>query len=158
MKNRIKTLREQHGMKQRELAKELGVSQNTLSTWETGRYEPDAEMLKKIAYALNVSVDYLIGGDPPWSDLHGDQIDFLRMNRLMKTVQQLTAPQFDLVLSFCQDVLIGGDGGAALPGTVSDEEQQLLQAYHALPLEIRRAVDGLMEPYKPATESEKKMA
>ena len=41
---------------------------------------------------------------------------------------------------------------------INEEDGAILRAYHALPLEIRRAVDGLMEPYKPATESEKKMA
>lgn len=35
---------------------------------------------------------------------------------------------------------------------VSNEDAQLLAAYHALPLEIRRAVDGLMAPYREKTE------
>lgn len=35
---------------------------------------------------------------------------------------------------------------------VTNEDAQLLQTYHALPLEIRRAVDGLMEPYRQAAE------
>lgn len=35
---------------------------------------------------------------------------------------------------------------------VTDADAQLLQTYHALPLEIRRAVDGLMEPYRQAAE------
>ena len=33
---------------------------------------------------------------------------------------------------------------------VANEDAQLLQTYHALPLEIRRAVDGLMAPYRQA--------
>jgi len=36
---------------------------------------------------------------------------------------------------------------------VSNEDAQLLETYHALPLEIRRAVDGLMAPYR-TTEKE----
>lgn len=35
---------------------------------------------------------------------------------------------------------------------VTNEDAQLLQTYHALPLEIRRAVDGLMTPYRQAAE------
>jgi len=35
---------------------------------------------------------------------------------------------------------------------VTDADAQLLQTYHALPLEIRRAVDGLMAPYRQAAE------
>ena len=34
----------------------------------------------------------------------------------------------------------------------TDADAQLLQTYHALPLEIRRAVDGLMAPYRQAAE------
>lgn len=35
---------------------------------------------------------------------------------------------------------------------VAAEDAQLLEAYHSLPLEIRRAVDGLMAPYRQAAE------
>ena len=39
--------------------------------------------------------------------------------------------------------------------SVSDEDAELLAVYHALPLEIRRAVDGLMEPYRAEAEEKK---
>ncbi len=38
---------------------------------------------------------------------------------------------------------------------VTAEDAQLLQIYHALPLEIRRAVDGLMEPYRAEAKKKK---
>ena len=38
---------------------------------------------------------------------------------------------------------------------VSDEDAKHLAVYHALPLEIRRAVDGLMAPYAEAAEKKK---
>lgn len=155
MKNRIKMLREQKGMKQRELAEELGVSQNTLSTWETERYEPDAEMLRKIAAALNTSVDYLIGGDPPWSEFRGDQIDFLRINRLMNTVQQLTASQFDQVLKFSQDVLLGGDVVASLPDSLANEDLGLLEAFHAAPKSMQEGIRTMLFPYMVVAEKKK---
>lgn len=31
---------------------------------------------------------------------------------------------------------------------ISPEDAAVLEAYHALPLEIRKAVDGLLEPYR----------
>jgi len=44
-------------------------------------------------------------------------------------------------------------GRSAVPySVVTDADAQLLQTYHALPLEIRRAVDGLMAPYRQAAE------
>lgn len=50
-------------MKQVELAKALSVSQAALSGYETGKYEPDFETLKKIADYFSVSVDYVLGRD-----------------------------------------------------------------------------------------------
>ena len=42
-------------LSQAEFAEEVGVSQNTVSYWETGRTTPNVAMIKKIAAALNVS-------------------------------------------------------------------------------------------------------
>lgn len=59
---RLKELRLQKGLRQIDFAKEMGILQSTLSSWETGRYEPDSEMLVKIANYFGVTVDYLLGG------------------------------------------------------------------------------------------------
>ena len=61
--NRIKELRTKRGIKQSDLCKQLGVTQGSLSGWETGRYEPDLSAIKKMAEMFDVSVDYLIGRD-----------------------------------------------------------------------------------------------
>ena len=50
-------------MKQYELADFLDVPQSTLSTWETGRYEPDFDTMRRLADVFSVSVDYLMGRD-----------------------------------------------------------------------------------------------
>ncbi len=42
-------------------AKELGVSQPTLSNWESGRKEPSIESLIRMAQFYNVSADFLLG-------------------------------------------------------------------------------------------------
>ena len=47
-----------------------------------------------------------------------------------------------------------GRSSARLPA-VSEEEDDLIRTYNALPLEIRRAVDGLMAPYRSAAEEKK---
>ena len=49
------------GLKQSELAERIGVRQNTLSTWETGRYEPDLESLVKMAELFGRSIDEIVG-------------------------------------------------------------------------------------------------
>ncbi len=58
--NRIKELRKQHGLKQTDLCKQLGVTQGALSGWENENYEPDIKALKKMAEIFNVSVDYIL--------------------------------------------------------------------------------------------------
>lgn len=58
---RIKYLRNEKGIGQNLLAKELQLSNASISYWETGKQEPGAEALFKLALYFNVSVDYLLG-------------------------------------------------------------------------------------------------
>lgn len=106
MKNRIRELREERSLKQIDLAQVLGIRQNTLSTWETGRYEPDNEMLQKIADYFQVSVDYVLGKSPV-RNFPTTQIDTLRMIRLVRTVEQMAPEQFDETLSQAESILSG---------------------------------------------------
>ena len=62
--NRIKELRLSKAIKQVDFAKMLGVSQATVSGWESEKYQPDRDTLIKIASYFDVSVDYLIGNSP----------------------------------------------------------------------------------------------
>lgn len=58
---RIQELRKRFNVQQKELAGELGISPNTLSQYETGKREPNIEILQKISDYFNVTTDYLIG-------------------------------------------------------------------------------------------------
>ena len=58
---RIRNLREDNNLKQRELADYLNVSQNTYSQYETGVIALSAENAVKLAAFYKVSVDYLFG-------------------------------------------------------------------------------------------------
>ncbi|MBO6203232.1 MAG: helix-turn-helix transcriptional regulator [Selenomonas sp.] len=57
----IKKARNDKHLSQRALADIIGVSQQTVGSWEVGRTSPDNEMLQKLASFFNVSVDYLLG-------------------------------------------------------------------------------------------------
>lgn len=61
--NRIKELRENAHLLQDDLAENLNVKRNTVSSWERGRTEPDFESLRKMAEIFGVSVDYILGGE-----------------------------------------------------------------------------------------------
>lgn len=56
----VRALREDHDIKQREMAAFLGVSQNTYSQYETGVIAFTDQVLIKLADFYNVSVDYLM--------------------------------------------------------------------------------------------------
>ena len=58
---RIKTLRIEKNLLQKDLAKKLNLSQQTISLYESNRRQPDYLTLQNIATFFNVSVDYLLG-------------------------------------------------------------------------------------------------
>lgn len=60
---RIRDLRKQKRMSQTELAKSAGVSQTTVTAWETGKAEPSSSAVAKLADIFNVTTDYLLGRD-----------------------------------------------------------------------------------------------
>ena len=58
--DKLKELRIDKKKTQRQLAKELNVSQNAVCNWENGNRQPTFEMLEKIASLFGVSVSYLL--------------------------------------------------------------------------------------------------
>lgn len=60
---RIIKLRKDKGFSQSYLAKQVGISYAQIGRYETKGAQPPAEVLKKIADALDTSVDYLINGN-----------------------------------------------------------------------------------------------
>lgn len=60
MYRRIRDLREDRDLKQRQLAEELGCSQKTYSDYETGKTHIPVEMLAVLSDFYDTSVDYLI--------------------------------------------------------------------------------------------------
>lgn len=58
---RIREVRLQSGISQKELATAIGVAPNTLSQYESGKRAPDFDTMGRISDYLHVSVDYLLG-------------------------------------------------------------------------------------------------
>ncbi|MBP5587328.1 MAG: helix-turn-helix transcriptional regulator [Treponema sp.] len=61
LSNQIKTLRQNAGISQIELAAELGVTKQSISNWENDNIMPSIDMLIKIAKFFSVSTDFLLG-------------------------------------------------------------------------------------------------
>ena len=59
----IAALRREQGLTQEALGQELGVTNKTVSRWETGNYMPDIELLIPLGELLGVSVNELLAGE-----------------------------------------------------------------------------------------------
>ena len=61
--NRIKEARKKKGLSLQQVADAVGVGNNTISRYETGKREPKLETWNKLAVFFNVSIPYLQGID-----------------------------------------------------------------------------------------------
>ena len=57
MKNRIEEIRKEKGIRQDELAQLLGVSRQTISSLENGRYNPSILLAYKIAKYFSMTIE-----------------------------------------------------------------------------------------------------
>lgn len=57
MKNKIEAIRNERGIRQDELAKALGVSRQTISSLENGRYNPSILLAYKIAKLFDMTIE-----------------------------------------------------------------------------------------------------
>ena len=60
-KDRLKQLRKQAKLQQKELGEQIGLSANAISMMETGNRETSFEKLVMLAEYFQVSTDYLLG-------------------------------------------------------------------------------------------------
>lgn len=70
--NRLKQLREQHGMKQSELGKLLNVKDAAISKYESGKIPLTGETLLSLSKIFNVTTDYILGRE---TELENDVSD-----------------------------------------------------------------------------------
>ena len=61
--NFIAVMRKEQGFTQEELGERLGVTNKTISRWETGKYMPDIDKLQELSTCLGVSVNELLSGE-----------------------------------------------------------------------------------------------
>ena len=59
----IRTLLDERGLTQRQLAERLGVTDKAVSKWESGRGLPDISLVEDLAGELGISVAELLTGD-----------------------------------------------------------------------------------------------
>ncbi|AIW11663.1 helix-turn-helix domain-containing protein [Streptococcus pyogenes] len=74
--NRIKELRKEKKVSQKEIADFLGISEKTISRWENSENTIKSDKAKELAKYFNVSVAYLLG----YSDTTKDNKDFITIS------------------------------------------------------------------------------
>jgi putative transcriptional regulator len=57
LKNRIEEIRKERGIRQEEFAKSMGVSRQTISSLENGRYNPSIMLAYKIAKYFGLTIE-----------------------------------------------------------------------------------------------------
>lgn len=79
---RIATIRKRRGITQAQLARIIGIGQTLISSYEVGRITLSAEMLFRLAKALNVSPNEILGIGNGKSEPDGSSLRI--MKRLIK--------------------------------------------------------------------------
>lgn len=96
---RIVKVRTEEGLSQVEFARQLNLSKQTVSNYETGARQPGLDIILKISEIFGISTDYLLGRSDfkmlennRWSLFVSGLLDTTTMNRLARI------PQKDLAL------------------------------------------------------------
>lgn len=90
MENNLKNIRNSKNLLQTKVAMDLNTTQETISSYETGRIFPNADMLIALADYYNTSIDYLLCRtkyDLPIDDIKPNNIsesDFMLLNKINK--------------------------------------------------------------------------
>ena len=70
LKNRIEEIRKATGIKQEDFARQLGVSRQTISSLETGRYNPSIFLAYKIARFFGMTIEEVFIFDNDGGNVH----------------------------------------------------------------------------------------
>lgn len=99
---RIASLRREHGVTQVQLAEALGVSQQTMQSYEVGRRRIPVSALPAVARTLSVSLDELFGEESKGSGKRGPapriQQRLERLAQLPRNQQRLVMDMLDAAL------------------------------------------------------------
>ena len=96
---RIAQFREERGLSQSALAKQMGSSQSAISQIEAGERNPSFETLRQIAKALGMTPAMLVGADPA---LEAHELAHFRTLRSLSPEAQQELQQFAAFLQMKQ--------------------------------------------------------
>lgn len=111
----LRTLRKEHGWKQKDVADMLGIHVTTYTKYETGCSEPNHEMLVKLADIFDVSVDYLLDRTGK-KEMPSTFVDEGQLNAwLIECLHSLTPEEQTKVVAFVQGMIAARPTEASPP-------------------------------------------
>lgn len=97
---KLKQARNDKKLKQSELAKQLGVTNTTVSNWENNISKPDLDMLSYICGALEVKVSYFLEAKLPEGEISISEFDIIKKYRALDAEGK---SHVDIILSWETD-------------------------------------------------------
>ena len=109
---------------QEQLAEVLGISNKTISKWETGKCMPDYSIIQKLCDALQVTLSELMDGEDAAEDsvraYDEDQIlDLLRRTQELERQRQILSGTMLIVLGVASQALSATIGGSDVKNFIS---------------------------------------
>jgi transcriptional regulator with XRE-family HTH domain len=103
--SRLVKYRKLMGLTQKELAEKIGITRDVLASYESGRIRLFDEMVTRIALALNVSADILLGIDTKTPV----DVAALKIMRRIKKIEKLPPAQQKAILQTLDMALKSAD-------------------------------------------------
>ncbi len=114
---RIASLRAERGLTQTELGDAIGVSDKTVSKWETGGCFPDITVIPILADFFGVTTDYLLRGTPR-------KVQYLAASYFHDKWRMAVNEKYLQQGWRVEDIEISGDGeGGAIMAIVLEKEK-----------------------------------
>ncbi|MCY6957918.1 helix-turn-helix domain-containing protein [Clostridium brassicae] len=103
LSERLKELRNEAKLSQKDLAKKLKLSSSTIGMIESGKREGNKETIQKIANFFGVSIDYLYGNDiketAKTESLINDFLDRLIQEGIIQDVNNIDSATENMILN-----------------------------------------------------------
>jgi transcriptional regulator with XRE-family HTH domain len=107
---RLKVLRKQKNWAQKELAAKVEIRFQQLNKYESGLNIPPADMLVKLAHALDVTVDHLLTGNP----VEDSPLANSRLFRRFQVLERLNQDDQETIIKVIDAMIAKGRVEAAL--------------------------------------------
>lgn len=98
--NNLKMYRKEKGITQIRLSIEAGVSQETISAYESGKALPSAETLIRLSNYLNVSIDFLL--DLTSNPIRNYDVENNEDNKFLSLYKSLNKEQREDIMKYMQ--------------------------------------------------------